>query len=234
MPVQARGSLTEALALDEQSGRLEAMHVFSTLGTTLDLLGLADEAVRAQERALHLARGVDLSSLPGALNDMAHVRIRHGRFEDADRLLDEAETVAAQHGWVYHIDLVQLNRLELALARGVLEEADRLARDLHARREDLEAGVYGALELLMAQLARRTGRPQQALALLERAIADMAGADAERTLLARLEHGMVLVQLNRADELDLDDIDVWMREQRIGARSSVARARAALDALLNP
>ena len=233
-PKDARAGLTEALALYEQAGRLiEAQHIFSTLAGTLDQLGLAEEAARAHERALELARGVRPGALPSALNDLACCRVHQGSYEEAEAMFAEAGRIAEQRGWSFFVDLVKLNRLEMMITRGDLDAADVLARELHSEHQRFDAGVYGVLELNMARLAARSGRPQQALVLLDRALDDLVGMETELTLLAQLERALVLIQLGRRDEVDTSRVDAWLNQNGVAAASVVARTRARVERILD-
>lgn len=223
-------NLRRSLTLFEQAGRvIEAQHIFSTLGSTLHLMGEMEEAERANQRSVELARSVVISALPGALGDLGCCRMAQGRFDEAEQLMDEALELSEQLGVTLLPDLLRLNRLALELDRGDLEAADTQVRVLHARKDELGPGLYGVLEMLMGRLAAATGRPQQALVLLSRAIVDVEGLDFEVGALAQLERAAVLEQLGRGDEVDLDDLDAWLEREGIGESAALARMRARLD-----
>ena len=165
--------LLQALAAEQP----EAPRVQLDLGIALAALGRRDEAIAALQRALHLQPGLATAWLRLAdLLDVAGQRARAA----------QAYLLHARTG----VHDPQLMAAGEALSANRLPEAERLLRDrLRAMPNDVAA------MRMLAELAARVGRNEQALVLLERCLALAPGF-----AMARHNYALVLDRCNRHED----------------------------------
>ena len=216
----AHALLTEALAIYKRRGRVQdTAHVHGTLGAVCQMQGDHVTGEHHFRRAMELTEvATSHDQLPGALNDMGHCMRQLGRFNEAEAFFGQAREVALETGLQRALAVTDLNRLSLMLVRGDLEGADTLARELRGRPWFENPGYLGALEMRMGELARLTGRPQQALSLLDRAIDKLAGMELDARMQAMLERGQALLALGRRDETEhcVEAVRAWVEAQELG------------------
>ena len=197
----------------------DTAHVHGTLGAVCQMQGDHVTGEQHFRRAWELTEvATSRDQLPGALNDMGHCMRQLGRFNEAEDFFDQARTVALQTGLQRSLAVTDLNRLSLMLVRGDVEGADSLARELRARPWFQNPGYLGALEMRMGELARHTGRAQQALSLLDRAIDKLAGMEVDARMQAMLERGQALLALGRREETEhcVETVRAWVEAQELG------------------
>jgi putative nucleotidyltransferase with HDIG domain len=157
--------LREARELGEAAGdeRLVAM-VDQNLGVLANIEGRVGAALRSYRSALeHYRRLGDEHTACGALVNMGMAHVDLSEWEAAERCFAEASEMAERLGDAMHIGLVELNRTELHLRRGLFEEArESCDRSLHVFHRLRSKPAIGEAYKYQGMLYRETGRPEQA------------------------------------------------------------------------
>ena len=214
--------LREALDTTHRVGALlESDHVRNAMAASLQKLGELDEAEEQALRCVELSR----RSEAWALGDLGAVYRARGDLERAWTLMNEAYELARE-GQQAHAVIIQINRMDVAVAMGELREATRIGRSLETD-EVLESDrVRGALRSLQGVLAQRAGRWDDAERLGAQAVADLEGTDFSVWTTARLRFGHVALKRGRWDEVAalLRQVNAWLVEQRAGPRAPLRLA----------
>lgn len=154
-----RGRLDEAAQLYEQAGRdarelgdvkLAAM-VEQNLGTIADLRGDLAEAIRHYETSLIAYRELGLDEQVGnLLNNMGVAYAHLAKWEEAERIYLEALAMCAACGDVRTSFMIEVNRAEAQVARGVPADAKVICERVVRRAQPLNdlRAVAGAQKIL--------------------------------------------------------------------------------------
>ncbi|MFN0124858.1 MAG: sigma 54-interacting transcriptional regulator [Blastocatellia bacterium] len=183
--------------------RANATDGWNNLGINLTVLGEWDRAEEALRRALAMAREIDErgARVPTILDSLGDLYLARGEMDEAAGLLEQAVTIARDHGnkWYEGQALRTLSqcRLEMGAAAQALAGAT-LALELGQRISDRQ-GVCES-RLLLAEALLATGRPEDCAAQLK--VLDEATAasplDMAITGEAQRVHGLLC--LARGDE----------------------------------
>jgi predicted ATPase/class 3 adenylate cyclase/tetratricopeptide (TPR) repeat protein len=115
-----------------------------------------------------------LSEAAGALHLSAYIATNRGRTRGAMRLLDEAEIFARSAGDPWVITAIRMQRGNVAMYSGDLDEAQRLYEE--CLREEVRLGdshCEAHLSLQLSRIARQRGELERAGALIERGLQSM-------------------------------------------------------------
>ncbi len=128
------------------------------LGRALRALGRFDEAAQMLELCVAVWRkhkGEDYGRISGALDWLATTRVRQGRLEEAERLLEEAFQLNRQHGQAGR-ELARLHRHlgELRRRQGRLEEAEAAYQEAVRVRQERNEAVEAAADLVSLTAVR--------------------------------------------------------------------------------
>lgn len=233
-----QGQLTEALPLLQQALALrekvyghdsvELHAVLNTLGDTLKLMGRIDEALehlRRSQALLEKAYGPEHPRTAVVLNNQGTVLVAAKRFEEAlacqrESLarLERAHGPGQPVGYVLallgNMGAIQFDRGHVKEAEPLTTRAWRLAREHLPQGHPTRMTIGNNLSLLLLE----SGRPKEALALLEELRADQKTAQAE----GRRAPVYARTFANEADVL----IRMGQFERAIGAaRQAVAMLR---------
>jgi predicted Zn-dependent protease len=179
MAQRGTGDLPGALAILEALAQRqpESAAVLYELGITLGLAGRRDEALASLRRAVAIKPDV------GEAWRLI-----------AEHLLESGDAAGADAAFANHVVITTAGPALLtaatALCENRLADAERLLRAHLARNSDDPAALR-----MLADLARRAGRWDEAVPLLERSLARAPGFAA-----ARHDYALVLHELNRNDE----------------------------------
>jgi tetratricopeptide (TPR) repeat protein len=139
-PVRSEVLLLRALRLFE--GRGDDRGVRVTLGLVAFLFmaqGRYAEAADSAARALELARvGNDGATTALAAGNLAHVRIKESRYEEALRLLDESLSITVSRGDVQGIAETLLDVAEMAIVVGAYESAHHFLQAIPVLAESVQ------------------------------------------------------------------------------------------------
>ncbi len=183
-PDAAEQLLGEAIALADAHApdSAEVVLLRTTLGAQLQLSGRLDEAIGLQRTALELAR--ERFGPSHLQTNLVAVRLaqalgRQGALHAADQLMDETTRHLDVLFPPHHSDRAAwlTERARIAGLLGRTAQADQLLDDALAiarGRDDMDGILVHAITLHQAALRERQGRVDEALALAERAHADLA------------------------------------------------------------
>jgi len=120
-----------------------------------------------------IKRGQEIPEAAWALTwpllHQAYCLIHLGQLEEADRILHTLRTqLAQQNDFLSYRYSVQIGFGLLSLARGELNEAERLLQEALSNQKSLYIEVYVMAEIGLAYIARRKGRYDEAYSLLQR------------------------------------------------------------------
>jgi class 3 adenylate cyclase/tetratricopeptide (TPR) repeat protein len=204
----------QALALagagtDEDAQRAIA-HAGFLLDWALVTLGRPAEAVHSA-RSLEIYRGLgELEDSAHVLNNMGMFAYWAGRWDDAVALYSECGEVAARIGDEEVVATSRANVGEVLADQGHLADAEAALRDaLRIWRAAGNSGGTGFARMLLGRTAARAGRFDDAHALLEEAIADLAGHGMQDAVLAESYLAEALALAGEADRalVVLDKLD---------------------------
>lgn len=233
--LQARAFHEDALALREQSGLPELVAASHYGLARVDRrLGRFDEAAQRIERNLgevaRLQRPFDLFD---NLEELAEIRMRQGRDEDAWRLLDRAESIALEQddaigqAWVEQVRA----RIDLRRGRAPPEAFGRIARSILGF--DALGEVYQRFEarVELARLYQLAGRGGVAGVLLD-SLADNPAKDNPVLRLAYAEARAEQALMNRDHDDAIERYEAIVSEaRRLGAADVEAEAALRLGAI---
>lgn len=163
------------LAFDALGGRMELGQAALFEAEILDQLGRGGEAQRAirEARAAFEAEGSQVGVAQATLT-AANLAGRNGQFETSLALAEQASAVLDETGQRQTAAFARLIAARAALQLGRLDQASQLALAVSGAAESLglPALLHPALHVL-GNLARRTGDPETALSMFERAMLEV-------------------------------------------------------------
>lgn len=222
-----QGVYSTALESLRESLKLQQDGAIAELDRTYHYLGLLYAGLREYETArAHLDRGLaearrlaDASREAPLLGSMARVANLHGAHSEALSIARDAERLAERldspPGRVFA--LIEQGRSKLGLnqieeARGVLLRGAAIAEQIGQR------GTLARYRGLLAEVALRQGRQDEALALWEQVLPELVGGDDQPQLLATYRLMIPVLrqggQLQRA--LDMANDSLALQEQIAG------------------
>jgi DNA-binding NtrC family response regulator/tetratricopeptide (TPR) repeat protein len=160
---EARQTLMQVTEIDEE----EVARLDHNLGAALLYRNEPHGAALALARSLDKKRR--LSDLGGVRSCLMNLGIAHSKarnWDAAELALSEATSLASTLKQAAGLGWCHVERAEMCLRRGRLEDAGRFAAEAFARRSALPAGVQWDLTLVRAEIALATSQPADALALL--------------------------------------------------------------------
>jgi putative nucleotidyltransferase with HDIG domain len=169
------------------------------LGTVANIRGLHGDALQLYLEGLtHLERAGGARGRIAALNNLGMLAVDTGRLDEGARYFDRALEICAEVGDVFHAGSIQINRVELFLARGDLERAracceegyEVFSRLGHAGRRAEALKCFGVVH-------RASGKPHLAEVHLRQAIGIAAAIDPLLEAESQRELARVLRQLER-------------------------------------
>ncbi len=183
----------------------------NTLGVSYWYLGDQEKALAQQERAVALRRqehGPEHPETVGAMNDLAIVLDRMGRFAEEQRILEEVVAVKRRTlGPEDPVTLRSVNNLAIVLAmQGLLEHAAELAKDtleIQRRVEGPESITTLRSAYNLAIMRRHLGRWAEARPLFDESLETLRrvhGPDHQDTLRAVNGLGELLLDQRRPAE----------------------------------
>lgn len=181
--------------------------------------------------ALELARRLDDGPAERlALEQLGSALTALGRYDEAERVLEEADTAYGEENDVEGQRRVVAQIGQLHLKTGALERGiDRVTGALQTLESDQPSSGLGALYLAFASLSFRTGRYREQRRAAERAI-EIAGDLGDTALLvqARLLRAYSLPWLGRVAEFRQALEEVVASAEEIGDLPTLTRALCAL------
>jgi DNA-binding CsgD family transcriptional regulator len=214
----------------EHGAALDELRTYVLLSDVLLLAGRLPEAARDALEGLDAARrlGYERSSGLVMAANAAEAYLAMGSWDRAEELLDDALGVTGG----FRPEGVHIVRAELELGRGELEAARRhLEASSQAAFEPQSTANYACL---LAELALWERRPEEAAAVLERALRSDAPGDVHArgarlcALALRAEAELALLTAVRRDAQDVTEARRRSRQLVARARRSAAGAAAVM------
>lgn len=233
-PRRARRDLEEAGAVADD---IQLSEVDFAVGLLADTTGDFAAAAAAYQRSLRRRDGVQDLVRVKTLNNLALIVARFGRYEEADRLLEQAIAIAAQR-WraregiateSYALVAVDSGRPVEALRR--YARAELLLTELGVQLADLYIGKARALLTLMLLDEAADAADRAVAVVAHRSGGSMMLAEAllphARIALAQGRHADAAAAATRAE-------DLFRRQRRSGWRAVAALLRASAEARSDP
>ena len=191
---EARQAIARCRALFAERGAFLWWASHAQIAGAIELLAgdpvAAEGVLRETHDALHAKAEVSYRSTTALW--LAESLYEQARFEEAEQLTDEAETIAHADDFIDQVHLRTL-RAKLHARRGDVGAAKRLVEEARRITPAGNAQLLGEVLLTNAEILRRAGQPQQAASALraalrlyeERRVVPLASR--ARTLLAELD-----------------------------------------------